>query len=265
MAYLVFLGTGGGGYVTFSQFRRTGGIYCDLNVMRFVIDPGPGSLVAIRKLKLRDPRGVLLSHAHPDHYTDVDAILDGVAEKYKDSFLIAEKHCLEGEYKCVATYIQKKVASLFPIEAGDVIEIKGLRIKATRCIHTAPCVGFVIESEEFKLGYVSDGYYYEGQEKQFEGCKLLIFNVLVPHGEEPKEPKHMSIDGVISFLNGLDKKPALAVLTHFSFWILRNNVNKQAKIVEKRTGVRTIAARDFMRLELEKVLRKRASLESFCG
>ncbi len=265
MPKLVFLGTGGGGKVTFTQVRATGGIYTDLDKVKFIIDPGPGSLVHLRRLKLRDPEGILLSHSHPDHYTDVDVLLDGISEKYNSSFLIAERHCLEGENMCVNKYMQRKVRRCIGMEAGDEVEIvEGIKVIATESRHYVPCIGFRIEGEVI-IGYVSDGPYFEGQEKNFERCDLIIFNVLVPKGYKPKEQKHMNIDGVIEFIQKLKQKPKLVILQHFSFWMLRSNVYQQAKYVEKATGVRCIAARDFMRIDLSNIAEEQQKLQKYAG
>ena len=251
---IVFLGTGGGRMVTFTQVRATGGIYCELSGIRFVIDPGPGALAHLRRLKLKDPMGVLLSHAHVDHYTDVNVILDGISEKYGKGFLIAEKHCLNGENMCVQRYIQERTAYVFGVEPNDEVSIPNtsVSIRAIPTRHNFPCVGFRISAEKATLCYSSDGFYYEGMETYFEGCDVAIFNVMVPYNSAPKELKHMSTDDVINILNKLKEKPKLAVLHHFSFWMLRNNPHLQARIVEKQTGVKTIAARDFAEIDLSK-------------
>jgi len=263
MSKIVFLGTGGGGKVTFTQVRATGGIYVDLDRVRFIIDPGPGSLIHLRRLKLRDPEGILLSHSHPDHYTDVDVLLDGISEKYENSFLIAEHHCLEGESICVSKYMQRKVKRCIAMKAGDEAEIaEGIKVIATESRHYVPCIGFRIEGD-ITIGYVGDGPYFEGQERSFEECGLVIFNVLVPKGHKPMERKHMSIDGVIEFVQKLEKKPKLIILQHFSFWMLRSNVHLQAKYVEEATGVRCIAARDFMQVDLSDIERSQHKLEEY--
>ena len=47
-------------------------------------------------------------------------------------------------------------------------------------------------------------------------------------------------------------KPELAVITHFGMRVIQENPETQAKWIEERSGVKTIAARDFMTLELKK-------------
>jgi ribonuclease BN (tRNA processing enzyme) len=250
MDFIVFLGTGGGRYVTSSQARATGGIYFSLNGINFIIDPGPGSLVHLRELKLNDPSGILLSHCHIDHSSDASALIDLM----KEPFFIAEKHCITGDdsnWPCLSKYHMAKVAFSKPMEAGDSVKIPGsnIGITATEAHHTSPSIGFVIETGK-RIGYVGDSTGFRGIQKPFENCDILIFNVLVPYEKNPLENKHMGLANAIDFINAMERKPKLILLQHFSFWMLQNNVNHQAKILEEKTGVKTIAARDFMKFDL---------------
>lgn len=47
-------------------------------------------------------------------------------------------------------------------------------------------------------------------------------------------------------------KPELAVINHFGMRVIQENPETQAKWIEDRSGVKTVAARDFMTLELKK-------------
>lgn len=264
---LTFLGTGGGGKVTYYQARATGGLHLSLDKLTILIDPGPGSLVWLRRLKLKEPDVLLLSHLHMDHATDVNSILDGM----KNPRIIAERHCLElseNYYPCISKYHQKIAKFIRAVEGGEEIssnEMKifkdDIRIVVTKAEHHAPCVGFKIIGKKI-IGYPSDGIYYKGQEKRFENCDLIVFNVLIPYGSKKENinkgennngKKHMSIEDVIEFINTMNEetKPKLIVLQHFSFLMLKNNVYKQARIVEDKTRIRTIAAEDFMQIDLD--------------
>lgn len=259
--YIVFLGTGGGRSVLYKQVRATGGIYVSLDGLRFIIDPGPGSLVWFRKLKLPEPHGILLSHLHIDHSNDANVFLDGI----KEPFLIAEEHCVKTNefYPVISKFHQEKTKKLWAVKPGQKIELSnGIVVETTKTNHYVPNVGFKISGSRV-IGYPSDGPYFDGQEKPFEGCDLLIMNVLAPHGEKPMPKKHMTLDGAITFVNRLRNKPKLIILSHFSFWILRAGVKQQAKIMERETGIKTIAAEDFMRVDLNNLETKREGLKEF--
>lgn len=261
---MIFLGTGGGRHVMFTQVRKTGGLFFDLDDVKFVIDPGPGALIYSQALKLKPEKwdGIFLSHLHVDNSADANVLLDGM----ESSFLVAEQHCILPKEKtkdktfdyfpCITHYHQEKVKDLYPVKSGDNIKVRGMEITAVKSDHSCPTTGFVINHPKIKLGYLADGYYYRGQERHFEGCDIIIFNILVPKGQEPDEVRHMSIDDAIVFLKAMNKKPKLAIIQHFSFWMIRNNLFKQRKILEDATKVRTIDAEDFMELDLEKFTTK---------
>jgi len=254
---LVFLGTGGGKNVMFTQFRKTGGIFIELDGTKLIIDPGPGSLVYSQKLKL-NPRkldGLLLSHLHPDHSTDANALLDGL----KNPVLIAEEHCLKPKdayYPCISKY-QQENSIVHTAKINKKIEMKNLNIMVNRADHYVPCVGFKIIGSKI-IGYPADGTYYNGQEKNYD-CDLLILNILVPKGEASMPNKHMSVDEAIRLIKRIKKKPKLVVIQHFSFWMIRANVWIQAKAIQEAAGIKTIPADDFMEIDLNNLSIKKLS------
>lgn len=266
MSRLIFLGTGGGKNVTARQARRTGGIFLELNNKKIIIDPGPGTLVHANSLKLHPENWniVLLSHIHPDHSTDVNIILDCIGNNKKKPVLITNRECIRGdrkEFPCVSKYHQD-MSEIYEMKDGKSVKIDGMEITAVHAEHYSPTIGFVIRSEK-TIGYTSDGPYYEGQEKNFENCDLIIFNVLGPMGTKIDKKKHMHVECAIKLLKKLKKKPKLAVITHFSFWMLKANVYRQAKIIEKETGVKIVAAEDFMTIDLDKMDVVKKSLAQF--
>ena len=259
---LTFLGTGGGGSVVYSQARASGGMHLALDGKIFIIDPGPGSIVWFRKMKLKEPNILLISHLHQDHCTDANVYIDGM----KEPIVIAEKHCIEISeyYPCISKYHQERAKLIYKVSGGEEIEIPGSNIKVfvTKSNHYVPAVGFKIAGSKV-IGYVGDGSYFENMEKQFEGCNLIIMNILVPYGEKEEEKKHMSIEGAIKFVNGLEKKPELLIIQHFSFWVLRSNIYKQARILEEKTNIKTIPAKDFMQIDLNSLKPIETSLSRF--
>lgn len=266
MNRIVFTGTGGGRHMMTSQTRRTGGIFVELDGAKFSIDPGPGALVYSRMLGLvpEEWDGILLSHYHIDNSSDANALIDGMkgppkrdSNEKKDIFVVAEEHCIrmkkDGEYPRISRYHQNLVKNLHAAGAGGKFRAKGLEITATRAEHGEPCVGFFIRGTT-SIGFASDGSYYKGQEENFEACDVLVLNVLIPKGMQPDMPPiHMSVDDAIRLVKAMSRKPKIVVMTHFSEWMLRSNLYKQAKILQDATGVRTIFAEDFMELDLEKL------------
>ncbi|MBI2076587.1 MAG: MBL fold metallo-hydrolase [Candidatus Aenigmarchaeota archaeon] len=256
---LIFLGTGGGRHVMLAQVRKTGGIYVELDGKKFVIDPGPGSLVNARRIKLNPENwnGLFLSHVHPDNSSDADVLLDGM----KEPFIVAERHCVKPSrdfYPIVSKYHQEK-ANVYAVKEGDRIKVNGFDVFVTKADHYDPTAGFVIKGSK-TIGYAADGVYYKGQERQFSDCDVLILNVLVPTKMKTEPHKHMSVDEAIKMVKKAKNKPKLIVIQHFSFWMLRADVYVQAKIIEKGTGIKTVAAEDFMEIDLDtlKIVKRKA-------
>ncbi|MCX6818491.1 MAG: MBL fold metallo-hydrolase [Candidatus Aenigmarchaeota archaeon] len=174
-------------------------------------------------------------------------MLDGI----KNPILIAEEHCLtlsDDYYPCVSNYHQKKAKTYKAVD-GSEFKINPLNIKATKADHYAPTVGFRIEGTK-TICYAGDGTYYKGQEKNYDGCDILILNVLVPKGKIALLRKHMSVDEAIKLINRIENKPELVIIQHFSFWMLRSGLQLQIKAIRDATGVKVIAAEDFMEVDL---------------
>jgi len=99
MTKLVFLGTGGGRFSTIYQIRATGGLYL-MDGVNMHIDPGPSAAHQMHRVKL-DPAktdAVLVSHCHPDHYTDAEVMIEGMSRGglKKRGTLLASRSVLDG-------------------------------------------------------------------------------------------------------------------------------------------------------------------------
>ncbi len=128
---------------------------------------------------------------------------------------------------------------------GKETKISNVKIRATPVKHgDSKGVGFVFERKN-KIGYTSDGEYFEGQEKYFTGCDVLMINCLRPRNDS--WPEHMDSGQAKELIT--KAIPKAAVLKHFGTKMLRGVAEKEAAWIEKETGIRTIAARDGMVLE----------------
>src|SRR3972149_1880071 len=128
---IVFLGSGGSRYMIATQTRKTGGILFDLDKLKFVLDPGPGSVVNATSIGILPEKlnGVVLSHFHIDHATDANVYLDAI----ETPFIIAEQHCLLDKsktkakfdyYPCITPYHAGK-SKTYPVKDKDVVTING--------------------------------------------------------------------------------------------------------------------------------------------
>ncbi len=254
MADIVFLGTGGGRFVTISQTRATGGIYIEEKGVAVHIDPGPGALVHMCGQGI-DPRqldGVFVSHCHPDHYNDAEILVEAMTHggTRKRGVLAGSVSVLMGvgEFSpAVSPYHQKKPGRVEVMNPGDSVEIGHLRVVATPAVHSDPtAIGFVIETRGGRISYSGDTVLREEVVKAHRGSDLLILNVTRPLGMEI--PHHMSTGDALEFVKTVE--PEMAVLTHFGGKFTEHLAEKEALFVERHSGVNTIAARDFMRISL---------------
>ncbi|MFQ5647718.1 MAG: MBL fold metallo-hydrolase [Candidatus Aenigmatarchaeota archaeon] len=255
MTKITFLGTGGGRFVVITQLRATGGWVLEMDGQMLHIDPGPGALVRAKqcKAKLRKLTGVLCSHAHPEHYTDLEVVIEAMTEGATErrGVLIASEHVLKGggNYRqVVSPYHQKVVEKVVMLKPEGSTRVGDIKVTATPTKHgEAKGIGFVFKGSH-TVGYTSDGEYFPGMEKHYRRCDCLIMNVLRPRGVT--WPQHMNTGDAAKLV--ARAKPKLAVIQHFGMLALKAGPEKEAAWVQKETGVKTVAARDGMVLELGK-------------
>jgi phosphoribosyl 1,2-cyclic phosphodiesterase len=252
---ITFLGTAGGRIVLMSQLRASGGWILEMDEETIHVDPGPGALVRAAQLhiNLRRLTGIVISHAHPDHYTDAEIIVESMTNGTRKNrgVLIGNEHAIKGgdDYRQVVSPFHMRLLERCEVlEPGEKTSIGKIEITATPTKHgEKKAIGLVFRGKE-TLGYTSDGEYFDGMEKYFEGCDYLVLNVLRPRGT--RWPEHMNTEQAVELISKV--KPKLAILQHFGMLMIRANPDREAKWIEGKTGVRTIAAKDGMTMDTEK-------------
>ncbi len=252
---LVFLGTGGGRWTTLTQKLSTGGFRLSWK-KEFHIDPGPGALVALRDNGLRatDTDAILVSHCHPDHYNDAEVLIEAMTKgmtKAKGA-LAASKSVLEGHNELgpgVSSYHRSMVKEVVLMRAGEEFRLYGMSIEALPTKHSDPtAVGLKFHTETGAITYTSDTQYFDGLPEHYEDSRVLILNSIRPRNA--RIPWHLCTEDVIEIVSRA--KPKLAVMQHFGLRMIPDSKG-EAQLVEERSGVRTIAATDGLRLDLEEV------------
>jgi phosphoribosyl 1,2-cyclic phosphodiesterase len=255
---IFFLGTGGGRFALVTQRRRTGGLRILSGKVNLHVDPGPGALVYSIEQRL-DPRkltGVLITHVHPDHANDGNVMLEamtGGAIK-KRGFLTCAKSVTQGNETAdpaISRYHRKLPGMVAELKAGEKISVEGVQVEAVKAVHyDADTVGFKVRLPEGEtFGYTSDTEFFEGVGEAYRGLDALILCSMRPRGAPMKW--RMSVDDAVRILE--EAKPRQAVLTHFGMRMLfETTPEEEARYVEKVTGVPTQAARDNMKIKIEK-------------
>jgi phosphoribosyl 1,2-cyclic phosphodiesterase len=251
---ITLLGTGGGRFATITQKRRTAGIRIISEDLNFHLDPGPGALVysISEGLNPQKLNAVFVSHCHPDHYTDAEVLIEAMTRgtTKKRGTLVASKSVLHGNKMgfnpVVSKYHQQMLERIIEALPNKKFQIGNINVLVTEARHTDPdTVGFRFETSKFgSFAYTSDTEYFEGISKYYEGVRLLILCVMRPAGKPWKG--HMTTDDVIKIIE--EARPEQAVLTHFGMQMIFKGPAREAKLIEKETGVSTIAAKDGMRI-----------------
>jgi phosphoribosyl 1,2-cyclic phosphodiesterase len=252
---IVLLGTGGGRFVTMTQKRRTAGIRLLIDGLNMHVDPGPGALIysIIEGLNPQRLDAVLVSHCHPDHYTDAEVLIEAMTHGMtrKHGTLLANKSVIRGSNACgpsISKYHQQMTQNTIEAVPSMKLRLGSVDILVTEARHTDPeTVGFRFEVPVLgAFAYTSDTEYFEGIGKYYGRARLLILCVMRPAGKPWKG--HMTTDDAIKIVE--EARPEQAVLTHLGMQMLTIGPGKEATLIQERTGVPTVAARDGMRITL---------------
>ncbi|MEM0313709.1 MAG: MBL fold metallo-hydrolase [Candidatus Bathyarchaeia archaeon] len=257
---LILLGTGGGRFTTITQRRRTAGIRILGDGLNLHLDPGPGALVYSVSEGL-DPQkldAILVSHSHPDHYTDAEVLIEAMTRGMtkKRGMLVASKSVLRGNSVCessVSKYHQQMPEKVVEAIPKIKFQVANMVVSVTEARHTDPdTVGFRFETREFgDFAYTSDTEYFEGIGKYYEGVRLLMLCVMRPAGKPWKG--HMTTEDAVKIIE--ETMPDQAVLTHLGMQMIFQGPAKEAKLIEEKTGVATTAALDGMRISFGETIK----------
>lgn len=253
MFELVFLGTGGGRFAMITQRIRTGGLRILSDKLNLHVDPGPGALVYSLQMGLNPQKiqGILVSHAHLDHTNDlgvlIEAMTDGATKK--KGVLAAAHSVLYGNDICdkaISNYHKGLPEKIVDAKLGTAFAVGEVKVRACKAVHSDPdTVGFRFQTEAFgEFAYVPDSEYFEEVSDFYGGVRLLILSVLRPSGKPWKG--HMSTDEAARVVSEVN--PEKAVITHFGMLMILKGPNREAELIERRTGVPTMAAKDGMQV-----------------
>ncbi|MBI2041058.1 MAG: MBL fold metallo-hydrolase [DPANN group archaeon] len=265
MDRLIFLGTGGGRIVVANQYAGTGGFIVQTEGYQIWVDPGVGAVVRAKQFGVSAARTdiIYVTHQHIDHCNDVNAVVDamtlgGIKQR---GTAISTPTLINGSDKdqpWLNSAFKAYLKDSFAVKPGDKIKIDKLNFVATPARHDIEyCNGLRLETPKFTLGYTSDTAYFPELAEAYKGCSILILDVLKPGNEAWKT--HFNSEDAAKLIS--EVKPELAILTHFGAKMLRANPIYEARNIQKKTGIRTLAAQDGMRIDLRS-LASQTKLES---
>ena len=253
MTRLIFLGTGGGRFATIYQMRATAGIYLDDGV-RMHIDPGPGALVHMHRAGI-DPTqtdAILISHCHPDHYTDAEILIEAMTMggTKKRGTIIGSKSVFEGVKDfspAISSYHSKLVEHTISMVPKMRVKVGHVAIEATPSAHSDEfTIGFRIFTSNGVISYVSDTALTPEVLAAHRMARVLIIACTRP--QKSRIAHHLNTEDAAELIKTI--KPEIAVLTHFGLRILRHDPDKEAEWITNTTGIKTVAAKDGLMLNI---------------
>lgn len=250
---IVFIGTGGGRINLLLQFRGTGGFRINSESANIHFDPGPGALTNSIRFKQKPLKldALVVTHSHIDHSNDANVIIEGISQHAlkKRGVLITTKETVEGDGRMITPYHQSKIETIYKAKEGEKKKFRTKKgefeieiIKAKHDIEDA--FGLKLFMDGKVIGYTGDTEYYTEIGNNYKGCDYLIVNCMKP-ADDPFAG-HMTADDVARLVK--EAKPKLAVITHMGMKMLRAGPNKEAGKIEKKSGIKTIAAYDGLKL-----------------
>lgn len=254
---IAFLGSGGGRINLIKQARGTGGFRINTPIANIHVDPGPGALVQSVRNR-QDPLSldcIIVTHNHVDHVTDAMALIEGMTHYglKKRGVLIGSRQVILGDEtsdRGISRYHQGKVQEVCVPAFGEKRTFHSAKGEFTfegiGMNHEEPSAfGFRIWIGGKVIGHISDTENFNGLGDSFSGCDILVVNCIKP--EADKYTGHLRTQEVVSILKLA--RPKTCVITHMGMKMLKTGPAKEAEKIEKESGVKTVAARDGMRIQ----------------
>jgi ribonuclease BN (tRNA processing enzyme) len=252
-----FIGTAGARFVMAKQLRSSGGLWLSLEGVNLYMDPGPGALVRCLASKPKlDPTkldGILLSHKHLDHSGDINAMIEAMTEGgfRQRGVLFAPQDALEDD-PVVFRYVRNYLERVEVLHENSTYSIGGLKFStAGRHVHSVETYGFNFYLSGATVSYITDTKFHPELLTQYPGDLLLLNVVLLARNPE-RQIDHLSLDDVRVILK--ETKAKAVVLTHFGMRLVQARPWQAAERLTEETGVKVIAARDGMTLEIEEII-----------
>ncbi len=251
MDRLIFLGTAGARVMVAKQLAASGGVWVELAGSTILVDPGPGSLVQATKRGLRPDTldAIVLSHRHLDHSGDANVMVEAMTDgglKHR-GLLLAPEDALEGDDPVVYRYLRPFVGRIEALREGGTYRLGAVTVSTpVRHHHPGETYGVIMETQALRLGFLVDTRFFAGLEQHYRADVLLLNVVRLEPGSAYD---HLAIPEAQELIAAL--RPRLAVLTHFGMTVWRARPWELAARMSEATGVRVLAARDGMRIDLQ--------------
>jgi ribonuclease BN (tRNA processing enzyme) len=117
-------------------------------------------------------------------------------------------------------------------------------------IHGVETYGLNIHGKNCSISVITDTEYYENLESHYTG-DILIINIVLYDDiyKEKKGIQHLSLTDAEKIISV--NKPKVCILTHFGMTMLKMKPWEIAKNLSEKHGVKVIAARDGMQIDID--------------
>lgn len=255
MDSVTFLGSGGARFVVARQLRASGGMWFRFGETQIHVDPGPGALVrALSHTPPFNPReldAIALSHKHLDHAGDVTAMIEAMTSGgfRKRGILLAPEDALIDE-PTVLPYAQGFVERIDTVtERGGPYRVGNVEIRASiRHIHAVETYGMHFTHGDLRVSYLPCGRYFDALVEDYAQARpdVLIINVL--RFRDGMDVDHLTWDQAREVIEGV--RPRVAIMQHFGTKMLEADPQALAQTLEDDLGIRAIAARDNLEVDM---------------
>jgi phosphoribosyl 1,2-cyclic phosphodiesterase len=254
MNKIKFLGTAGARFVVMKQLRASGGIWLTLDGTNVLIDPGPGSLSRCLSSKPRlnplDLDGIILTHRHLDHANDINVMIEAMTNGgfKKKGVVFAPADALEND-PVILQYVRDNVNKIEILHEKGTYQVGSISFSTPiQHIHGVETYGLNIVGKDHTISFITDTQYFDGLESYYTG-NVLVVNVV--RLEKHEHIPHLSLPDVEKII--AVNKPCLSVLTHFGMTMIKAKPWELAKSLSEKLGVKVVAARDGMEIDLDEV------------
>ncbi len=248
-AVLTFLGTAGARIMVSKQLLASGGIWMDLAGQEILLDPGPGCIVQAtkRKLDATKLKAIILSHRHIDHSNDINIMIEAMTEGgfKKRGLVFAPADALEGD-PVILKYVRSYPEKIITLSAGQSYQLGDISFTTPiRHQHGVETYGLTYQLPGLTFSHITDTRFFPELAQSYRG-EVLLINVVRLEAGHPFD--HLSLTDARTLIQKI--KPKAAVLTHFGMNMWRGHPWELAEKLSHETGIKVIAARDGMKLDL---------------
>jgi len=253
--YIKFLGTAGARFVVARQLRSSAGTFLSIKGKAIILDPGPGTLVRCARAKppidATALDAVVLTHAHIDHSTDVNILIDAMTGGGTKSRgrLFAPRECLEGDNAVVLNYLRGYLERIDVLEASTEYQLGDLSLSTSvRHRHSVETYGVTFRTDSRRISFLVDTQYFPELADSYAGADILVVNVVRHMPREHSDIMHLNVDDARKIIRRV--RPRQAILTHFGMTMLKAKPWEVARNLAEELGLEVIAASDGMSVEL---------------